>query len=208
MALDCAMIILLPVQMAYSLIGETSHKITGAILICAVIIHNVLNRLWYKNLFCGRYTLLRIFQTGLNFVLLACILALAVSGAMLTLVINTGFARLCHMLCAYWAFVLMSLHLGVHWQVIMQRTGLTRVNKIVLRVLAALLAVCGVWAFAKTGIWRYMSMQSEFVFFDFDAPLIVFFAQYIAMIALFAVCGYYISFSLRITRKQNESITD
>ena len=32
-------------------------------------------------------------------------------------------ARIVHMLCAYWGFVFLSLHLGLHWRVIMGMAG-------------------------------------------------------------------------------------
>ena len=45
---DMAMIVLLPMLMAYSLIGEKLHEIIGTILFALFIVHHVLNRQWYK----------------------------------------------------------------------------------------------------------------------------------------------------------------
>lgn len=60
---DMAMIVLLPMLMAYSLIGEKLHEIIGTILFALFIVHHVLNRQWYKAIFNGKYTPRRIFQT-------------------------------------------------------------------------------------------------------------------------------------------------
>jgi hypothetical protein len=203
-AIDIIMVILLPVQMAYILIGQTPHKITGAVLIAAVLIHNILNHAWYKNLLRGAYNPLRVFQTILNFALLTCFAGLAVSGCLLALYFSGNATRLAHMLCAYWGFAFMSLHLGVHWRVIMARTGLAKTNPVILRVIALALAACGLLSLLKTGIWRYMFLQSQFVFFDFEQPIALFFAQYSAMIALFAEIGHYAA-RILAHRSKNET---
>ena len=36
-----------------------------------------------------------------------------------------------------------------------------------------------------------MFLQNQFVFFDFGEPRIFFFMDYLAVMCLFAVCGYY-----------------
>ena len=53
--LDIAMTVLMPLLMAYSLIGETFHEIIGTLIFILFIIHHVLNRKWSGALFKGRY---------------------------------------------------------------------------------------------------------------------------------------------------------
>ena len=107
-------------------------------------------------------------------------------------------SRNLHMLSAYWGFVFISLHLGIHWGMIM---GIARklvkkpseVRKWILRAAAALIAGYGVYAFIEHNIGSYMLLQNQFVFFDFEEPFMLFLFDYIAVMGLFTVAGYYLS---------------
>ena len=64
-------------------------------------------------------------QTALVVLILLSMCGSMVSGILLSrhalsfLPVSGGtFARNLHMLCAYWGFVLMSLHLGLHWSMV------------------------------------------------------------------------------------------
>ena len=48
----------------------------------------------------------------------------------------------------------------------------------------------GVCAFIRRDIPLYLSLRSQFVFFDYTEPLIFFFADYLAVMVLFAAAGY------------------
>ena len=55
MILDAAMLLLLPLLMAYSLIGEAFHEVAGTLMLALFLLHHWLNRSWWKALFKGRY---------------------------------------------------------------------------------------------------------------------------------------------------------
>lgn len=55
------MTVLLPMLMAYSLIGEMLHEIIGRAIFVLFIVHHILNRKWYGALFKGKYNMRRIF---------------------------------------------------------------------------------------------------------------------------------------------------
>ena len=102
------------------------------------------------------------------------------------------------MLCAYWGFVFMSLHLGLHWRMIMGMAGKlmkksSKGCRWILRMTAALIAVYGVYAFIKRDFGNYMLLRYHFVFFDFEEPLALFLLDYAAIMGLFVGVGYYIS---------------
>ncbi len=63
---DMVMTALLPCQMAYMLIGETAHEWMGTAMLVMFIVHNILNRKWYGNLFKGRYSAGRVLRIGVN----------------------------------------------------------------------------------------------------------------------------------------------
>ena len=122
MTIDIAMTVLLPMMMAYSLIGEAFHEITGTALLVLFIVHHILNRRWYGSLRRGKYNARRVFQTALDMMLLVFMIAQPVSGILMSKHVYTFLpslpvsaqARSVHMLLAYWGYVLMCLHAGTH----------------------------------------------------------------------------------------------
>ena len=205
MGIDLAMTVLLFCQMAYLLIGEAAHEWTGAALFVLFLLHHCLNWRWFPALWKGSWGALRAVQTAVDLLLVFDMLGLMASAVVISREVfdflpisgSMSFARILHMMAAYWGFLLMSLHLGLHWGVVtsfVRRTGTagspdrTRV----LRLGAALLCCFGAWAFWKHNIADYLFLRSQFVFFDVDQPLALFFLEYLAMMGLWACiacCG-------------------
>ena len=102
------------------------------------------------------------------------------------------FARTLHMLCSYWGFCLMGLHLGLHWRMVMGWAGKRAAARPALLSAAGLLAVgYGVYDFFKREVWLYLFLRSHFVFFDFSEPLLMYLLDYIAVLAAFVWLGHY-----------------
>ena len=106
------------------------------------------------------------------------------------------------MLSAYWGFVFISLHLGLHWSVMMgMAKRLWKKQSIVrswsVRTAGFLIAGYGVYAFFKREIGSYMFLKNQFVFFDYGEPLILFLLDYIAVMGLFVFIGHYIGQGLK-----------
>ncbi len=66
-----------------------------------------------------------------------------------------------------------------------------RAGILLLRVVFIFIALYGFYAFVRRQIGSYMFLQNQFVFFDFGELRIFFFMDYLAVMCLFAVCGYY-----------------
>ncbi len=206
---DILMSVILLLLMAYQIVGDTLHEWFGAGMLVLFIVHNVLNIKWYGALFKGKYKPLRIFGTVLNFAVLAAILMLGYSGIVMSrhlfvfLNISKGMAlaRSMHLCVSYWGFVLMSLHLGFHWGMIIGMfrgvfRKLTKGKKLpvlvwIMRVIAAAVAVYGTICFIKADIFSYMFLKNEFAFFDFEKSALSVFTEYIAMMALWIFIGHY-----------------
>ena len=180
---DIGMTIALLLLMTYELIGQAAHEWLGIGMFVLFLTHHILNRKWTGNLLKGRYTPLRIWQTLLVVLVLICMIGSMVSGIILSrhalffLPINGGrsFARSLHMVSAYWGFVWMSLHLGLHWSMMMAMArkvfpNVSPVRTWILRILAAAIAVYGIYAFSARDIASYMFLKIQFVFFDFEEP--------------------------------------
>lgn len=193
---DLLMTVLLFLLMAFMLTEQEIHEWLGAGSLVLFIAHHVLNRKWLGNLGNGTYTPFRIFQTILTALVFLSMLGSMVSGIMMSryvfafLSIRGGmaFARMLHMLCAYWGFIFLSAHLGLHWGMMMgllrKAAGLKAANPtrtVILRVLACGIAVYGGYAFWKHHIADYLFLRSMFVFFDYEQPPMQFLTEYLTM---------------------------
>ncbi|MDF2633052.1 MAG: rane protein [Caproiciproducens sp.] len=106
------------------------------------------------------------------------------------------------MISAYWGFVLMAFHLGIHWAMML---GIAKqfckrpstIRTILLRCVTGLIAGYGIYAFVKREIGSYMFLQNQFVIFDFEETLVFFFMDYLAIMGLFICVGHYLSVGLR-----------
>lgn len=207
-SIDLVMTVMLLLQMAYMLIGNTAHEWIGAAMFVLFILHHVLNIRWYRNLFKRRYSGFRVLQTAVNVSVLLCMLGLMVSGIIMSRDVfsflpidgGMGFARILHMAAAYWGFLLMSAHLGLHWGMIMgivrkirKKKEPSKLQTWILRILALVISGFGVYAFMKHNLLSYMFMKNQFVFFDMQQPLISFLTEYLAMMGLWACLAYYLS---------------
>lgn len=156
--LDCLMVILLPLLMAYSLVGEEVHEWLGVATLLLFLGHHGLNWHWYPALLKGRWTAARAFQAAVNVLLLLAMLGLMVSGVMLSRHVfsflpirgSLEFTRTLHMLSSYWGFYLMGLHLGLHWRMVMGWAQKRSTVRPVLLTAAGLLAAgYGVYSFFR-----------------------------------------------------------
>lgn len=204
MIIDALMTLALLFLMAYNLIGNVTHEIIGTIIMILFIVHHLLNRKWIKSVFKGKYTPFRMVQTFLAIFVLIAMLMQMISGIILSKHIFsfvdlnglTGIARTMHLLGAYWGLILMSLHLGLHWNMMISPvTGKlkkqSKAKKVLFALPSFLIAAYGVYAFVTRNIAEYMFLKSQFVFFDFSEPLILFLIDYIAIMGLFVFAGYY-----------------
>lgn len=207
MILDALMTIALFFTFGFQFWGENLHEVFGTLMILMFILHQVLNLNWYKNLFNGKYTALRITGTVLNILLLADFFILAYSGiamsryvfAPLNLEWNVALSRRLHILGSYWGFVLMSAHLGLHWNIILAaikkalpvKQNKSKIKAIACFVISLCVALYGVTVFFRRSFLTYMLLKSEFVFMDFEEPKTLFYLDHISLMITFVFLFYY-----------------
>lgn len=216
---DIAMTIALLFLMTYELVGQATHEWLGIGMFVLFVTHHILNRKWSGNLLKGHYTPLRIWQTLLVVLVMLCMIGSMVSGVILSrhalsfLPISGGrsFARNLHMISAYWGFVWMSLHLGLHWSMMMAmaRKAFPKTSSVrtwMLRILAVAIMAYGVYAFIKRDIAGYLFLKIQFVFFDFEEPLIFFLLDYVAAMGLFVFIGHYLAELLKHCNRKRKKV--
>lgn len=217
--LDLLMTALLVVLMAYPVTGQLAHEWAGAGMLLLFIAHHVLNSRWYKGLVRGRYNGLRIVQTGIDLLLLADMLALMVSGIRMSRYVFTflpGFgsialARRLHLLASYWGFVLMSLHLGLHWGMV---TGMLRRAAggssgrltVLSRCAGVGIGLYGAYSIWTHQIWQYLFLRTEFVWMDPEWSDPRFFLDHLAMMGLLILLAHW-AVSLGRSRQRGAGYT-
>lgn len=218
MGIDVSLTVLLLLLMAYQITGQELHEWFGAGMLVLFLLHNILNIRWYGNLFKGKYTLLRVTQVIINFSVLLSMLCLGFSGIVLSRHIFAGLpiqgpmatARTMHLAASYWGFVLMSIHLGFHWSMVLglfrrlwSRKKTPAAFVWLMRFIAIFIAGYGAYCFHKENILSYMFLKQEFVFFDFEQSAVFVFAEYTAMMGLWIFISFYAVKGLRKITSQS-----
>lgn len=199
---DLGMTVLLLLLMVYERIGAAAHEWLGIVLFLLVVLHHVLNRKWSKNLLKGKYRPMRISQTTVVALVLCAMLGSMVSGivmsrhalAFLPIRGGTNWARTMHMLCGYWGFILMGLHLGMNWRMIVgtvsRQLKPSQIRAKGNQAVGFAIAAYGAYAFVKRDLPNYILMRNHFAFFDFSEPLIWLLADYLAIMGTFVWVGH------------------
>ncbi len=208
--LDLVLILLLPVLMAEIYTGQEAHEWLGVGMTVCFLAHIILNGTWIKNLFKGEYSPARVLMTAINLLLCADVLALLISGVMMSgfafswLNISGGkmLARKLHLFASYWGMISMSAHLGLNWGVMMNAAKkLFHIEKMekksaartwILRGIAIAVSGCGIYSIFSQKIYDYLFLRTHFVMFDETKPTFVFLLETAAMMGLFAAAFYYL----------------
>ncbi|MBQ9299230.1 MAG: DUF4405 domain-containing protein [Clostridia bacterium] len=212
--LDIVMTLALPCLMAYELIGEATHEILGLCMVALFILHHALNWNWHKRLFQGQCTAFRAVLTVLDILMILVFINQAVTGIMMAKHVfpdlphvgGRSFARVLHLLGAYWGFALCCFHAGMHMTGLLRKwKKQTGAAKIILPVLALGISAYGVYAFIHRDLPTYMTLQEQFVFFDYDEPLALFFLDYAAIMALLILLGCGLGYALQNVKRRNRA---
>ncbi len=196
---DAVLTVLLMFLMAFQVTGNMLHEWLGIGITATLILHNILNRKWYKALFKGKYTPYRIAMTAVNTLLLISIAMTAFSGMSMSGhavpfmygLINVMTARELHLAMSHWSFILMGLHIGLHIKAMTAR--MPDKGKLVFRILLTGIAGVGLWLFLKNDIANYIFFRTHFAFLDFTMASWLVILQNLAMLLFFVLAGYVLS---------------
>lgn len=217
LSVDILMTLTLLFLMGYHLWGEAFHEWVGAGMLLLFIAHHILNGHWYKTLFRGKYNTMRILTLCIDILALASMIAQMYSGIAMSryvfdfLSLDGGMllARRLHILGAYWGYILMSLHLGLHWDMVLgtvrKAAGIENKSKgrsIAAFIAGLTIAVYGVRAFISRDLPTYLTLESEFVFLDYNESKFLFYIDYLALMGL---CIFIAHYGTKMTRKWRNS---
>ncbi len=213
--LDISMTILMFMCMSFQFTEQENHELFGTILFVAFILHHVLNWRWYASLRKGRFTATRILLTVIDFAMLMDMLILMLSGMRISGYIfkfvkfglEMETARSLHMRASYGGFLILGLHVGLHYRMILnqlKRTGILKaeggIQTLCARLLALGFSVYGIVVTFQRSFWDYILGRVHFVMFDYGESLLKFEFDLFAVLVLMAAIGYYLQRLL--TKKQ------
>ncbi len=212
LTVDVCMTLALLFLAGYQFWGEIAHEWIGAGMFALFITHHVLNLNWHKSLFCGKYSGTRVLMLCIDLLVFAAMVLQMYSGIVLSrhvfayLPIESGLAlaRCLHILSAYWGFLLMSLHLGLHWNSILtmlkNRLHLksSQNGRLACFLAGAIIAAYGAYVFFNRKYPTYLFLQSKFVFLDYDELPVLF---YLDHLALMGTCIFAAHYTLLLLKK-------
>ncbi len=198
---DILMTALLMFAMGYQFWGDKAHEYFGIAMFVLFIFHHILNLSWHKNLFKGRYNRQRIITLTVDILVLLSMLCQMISGIVISkyafafLNISNGItiARKAHIVSAYLGFILMSIHIGLHLNMIVAMIKRNKPNKLMSKistVLSSLFSIYGIYAFFNRDFLGNIFLKNEFVFLNYDEPKIFFYIDFIAVMWLFIFLTY------------------
>ncbi len=194
---DAAMTVLLLFLMAYQVTGEMAHEWIGIGMTVLVIIHQILNRKWYRSIFRGKYNPYRRVTTILNILLLLCFALTAFCGMSMSGyavpflygMAPVSFVRRMHLSMSHWAFVMMGLHLGMHIPVMAAGLKLRKKATIILTVVFTCAGGLGLWLFIRNGMPDYLFFRVPFAFLDYEKAGWLVFSENLLMLSFWALAG-------------------
>lgn len=194
--------------------GNLVHELAGTAMFALLIGHNLINRWWYGSVLRTPPNRRRWILVIVNLALLVPMVILLVTSLLISQSLFVSLprfggvtARELHLLAAYWVVALFSIHLGIHWTIVMgfitKAIGLR--NKSAwrtwaLRILSAGASAYGIYALGAMSYPAKLVDPYVLDMWDFQQNGILFLTNYAAITVLFASASHYLI--MLITRRR------
>ncbi|MBX4862451.1 hypothetical protein G9X64_01065 [Rhizobium sophorae] len=197
---------LLLAALAYDWLGNLAHELIGTAMFALLIFHNTFNRRWYGSTARKGGRNLR---GWLNIVTIGALAATVLSLLVTSLIISRSFgARQLHAQAAYWTLVIVAVHIGMRWAMIMAsmrawlRLRAPSVGRTwILRALALAVAAYGVHSWMVMGTGSRLMAEMTLNLWNFEEAALRFFLHQGAIVALFVCLGHYATSLMQLRRK-------
>jgi hypothetical protein len=216
LTLDIAMTVLLLCSFAYRITGDTAHEWIGVVILLLFILHIIINRKWFTLIFNGAYSSRRVIMTVVNLLLAVDFAILLITGlshsrTVLSFLHLSGSITLrqIHTTAAYWGLILIAVHIGIHWRIIINFVKGIAENKkgfpckIIMRVLAIAFVIFGVWSSFDRDIFSKLFLGFSFDYWSPESPIVLFFAETISIMGIYIFTSYHFMKLLDWLKKSN-----
>lgn len=206
LVLDCIAAGLLLFAFAYFWQGNSAHELAGIGMFLLLAVHNVFHRRWFATLpKRGQRERRGKFNIALTFMLLAGMLVLLGTSLLISETLFAELrldddltARLIHAGVAYWLLVVVAIHLGLRWPLLMgvarKLFGITQANAVctaVLRLIAIGIAVQGLFSVFALNLRARLAFQMSLDWWNFEESVAAFFGHCAAVAGLCMCLTYY-----------------
>lgn len=194
MIVDILMLVFMLLEYSKIYTGQLLHEIFGIILLMLFIIHNILNINFYKVLFKGKYNLIRIITTIVNFGFLLCMLLTIILGIPISSHVfrflgldGNMTTRKLHTILGYWGLTFLSIHLGLHFKMMFaklkHKLSKRLILKIITYILEIIIIIFGIRFMINTNLWEHLI--GEYSFGSFEGNLwLTLFKNFIIIISI------------------------
>lgn len=208
---DVALTVTLLLLMAFQVTEQLAHEWLGIAMFALTVAHQILNRKFYAAIFKGKYNALRILQLTVNCLLLLSFVCTALSGMMMSRfatpfmngILPSSIVRQGHLAMSHWSFVLMGLHLGLHFGMITSRLK-NKTARIILGTVMTAISVFGFYLFFKSDMLSYMLFKNPFAFLDYEKAWWLVILENLAMLLSWGFAAYLLSLFLRFVTKKEK----
>ena len=109
---------------------------------------------------------------------------------------NMALIRRLHILGAYWGFLFVGLHLGIHWSTLMKHFKInmkkhSKNTSTMFFLISIIISIYGIYAFIRRDFLTYLLLKNEFVFMDFNEYPVFFYFDYLMIMTLCIFIAYY-----------------
>lgn len=210
---DIMMYIIFIILMGHHITDNLIHEILGISIFILFIIHGILNYRYYKTIFKGKYNKKRTIILITNILLLISMICMIISAINISsdvfsfLNIETKiWGRKLHMLSTSWGFILMSVHVGLHLNVLVNKLNKKIKDstfEYVYYLIIILLVIYGIHSFIKLNIISDMFLLNAFKYYDFNESPVIFYLHVIAS-SLFIALTIHFTNNIKIKRKKEK----
>lgn len=191
---DILMVICFIALMLNQITGVFAHEVIGIITFILFIIHHVINRNFYKNMFKGKFNKLRITVLIIDVLLFIMMILMMISSILISQhlfeflnITSHTLGRYLHIISAYMIYMLSAMHLGLHFN---QMIKLPKDKKIIVNVFLVLFAlIFGVNGFIKKEFIPKLTLQNLFPLYSDDSFVIIL-IDYLGIFIMFMMIGY------------------
>lgn len=206
---DIAMAASFIMLMCNQITGIFAHEILGISAIVLFIIHQILNINYYKNILRGKYNKLRIAYLIIDILLLIMMVVMILSATFISRytlkflnLSNDSLGRELHILSAYSIYMLIGLHIGLHYNSMVK---LKKENKIVLNIFMCLFAIVfGIQGFIKKEFINKLTLQNLYPIYS-EQNFLMILIDYIGILIMFVMVGYGIYNLLKLKGRSDKN---
>jgi len=203
--LDCIAAGLLLFAFAYFWQGNVAHELAGTGMFLLLVVHNVFHRRWLATRSKGPFKQRERFNTALTFVLLTGMLGLLATSLVISETLfaslrlnDDSTARQIHAGIAYWILIIVAIHLGLRWPLLMavarKLLGIAEDNAAraaLLRLIAIGVAIQGAFSVLTLNLRDRLLFQMSLDWWNFEESVAGFFGHCMAVAGLCMVLTHY-----------------